>query len=320
MPFASAVPREVVEKWGEDFSKHVVGSGAFKLREWIGGQRIVLEKNPYYWVKGQPHLDGVADQLGVNVELQWLKFESSEIDVLEAIPPSEFPYVMKTPALRALTLNKSTVTTSYLGMNCQMPPFDDVRVRQAFNYAVNKEKLIEVINGRGIVARGVLPPESARLRSRRARLRLRSRQGARAAGGGAFSTRLQTRAVVSRRSDRRDAGRIDSAGPRAGRGQHRIEADRMGAAARSDSSAEKRRAFFQRLGSGFSRPGKFSQRAAVAPTIRLQQRYLLHQSRSREAARRGRADDGLQEALRPVRSGAANHRRGCAVGVPRFIR
>lgn len=158
MPFASAVPREVVEKWGEDFSKHVVGSGAFKLREWIGGQRIVLEKNPYYWVKGQPHLDGVADQLGVNVELQWLKFESSEIDVLESISPSEFPYVIKTPALHALTLNKSTVTTSYLGMNCQMPPFDDVRVRQAFNYAVNKEKLIEVINGRGIVARGVLPP------------------------------------------------------------------------------------------------------------------------------------------------------------------
>ncbi len=158
MPFASAVPREVVEKWGEDFSRHVIGSGAFKLREWIGGQRVVLEKNSDYYVKGQPHLDGIVNQVGVNGELQWLKFESSEIDVLEAIPPSEFPYVMKTPALRALTLNKSTVTTNYLGMNCRMPPFDDVRVRQAFNYAINKEKLIAVINGRGVVARGVLPP------------------------------------------------------------------------------------------------------------------------------------------------------------------
>jgi oligopeptide transport system substrate-binding protein len=158
MPFASAVPREVVEKWGDDFSRHVVGSGAFKLREWIGGQRVVLEKNPDYYVKGEPRLDGIVNQVGVNAELQWLKFESSEVDVLEAIPPSEFPYVMKTPALRALTLNKSTVTTSYLGMNCQMPPFADIRVRQAFNFAINKEKLIAVINGRGIVARGVLPP------------------------------------------------------------------------------------------------------------------------------------------------------------------
>jgi len=158
MPFASAVPREVVEKWGEDFSRHVVGSGPFKLKEWIGGQRLVLEKNPDYYIKGLPRIDGIAKQVGVNSELAWLKFESSEIDFLETIPPSEFPYVMKTPALRALTLNKSTVRTDYLGMNCQMPPFDDVRVRQAFNYAINKEKLIAVINGRGIVARGVLPP------------------------------------------------------------------------------------------------------------------------------------------------------------------
>jgi oligopeptide transport system substrate-binding protein len=158
MPFAAAVPHEVVEKWGDDFSKHVVGSGPFKLKEWIGGQRLVLEKNPDYYLKGLPRLDGIVEQVGVNAELGWLKFESSEIDLLEGIPPSEFPYVMKTPALRALTLNKSTVRTDYLGMNCQMPPFEDVRVRQAFNYAINKQKLVAVINGRGIVARGVLPP------------------------------------------------------------------------------------------------------------------------------------------------------------------
>ena len=80
MPFASAVPREVAEKWGEDFSRHVVGSGAFMLREWIGGQRIVLVKNPYYFAKPLPHLDAVVESVGVNEELQWLKFEAGEID------------------------------------------------------------------------------------------------------------------------------------------------------------------------------------------------------------------------------------------------
>ena len=54
MPFASAVPREVAEKWGDDFSRHVVGSGAFMLREWIGGQRLVLVRNPYYFNKRCP--------------------------------------------------------------------------------------------------------------------------------------------------------------------------------------------------------------------------------------------------------------------------
>jgi ABC-type transport system substrate-binding protein len=157
MPFAAAVPREVAEKWGEDFSRHVVGSGAFKLREWIAGQRIVLEKNPYYFQKDLPRLDGVVELTGVGDELEWLKFESGEVDV-GAIPPAEFPYVMKTPKLRALTLKQTTVTTDYLGMNCQMPPFNDIRVRQAMNYAIDKHKLVEVLNGRGIVANEVLPP------------------------------------------------------------------------------------------------------------------------------------------------------------------
>jgi peptide/nickel transport system substrate-binding protein/oligopeptide transport system substrate-binding protein len=158
MPFASAVPREEVAKWGEDFSRHVVGSGPFKLKEWIGGQRLVIEKNPDYFIKGEPRLDGIVEMVGVNGELEWLKFESGEIDLVEAIPPSEFPYVMKTPALRKLTLNKSTVRTDYLGLNCQMPPFTDIRVRRAFNYAIDKKKLVAVLNGRGLVAKGVLPP------------------------------------------------------------------------------------------------------------------------------------------------------------------
>ncbi len=157
MPFTAAVPREAVKTWGEDFSRHVIGSGAFKLKQWIGGQRIVLVKNPDYFIKGLPRLDAVVEQAGVNDELEWLRFESGEIDA-GAIPASEFPYVMKTPALKKLTLRQTTVTTNYLGMNCQMPPFDDLRVRRAFNYAINKRKLVAVLNGRGVVARGVLPP------------------------------------------------------------------------------------------------------------------------------------------------------------------
>jgi ABC-type transport system substrate-binding protein len=157
MPFAAAVPRDVAERWGEDFSRHVVGSGPFKLYEWSSGQRIVLVKNPYFFIRDEPRLSAVVQLVGVNEELQWLKFEAGEIDA-SIIPPAEFPLVMKTPRLKALTVKNVTVTTNYLGMNCQMAPFNDIRIRQAFNYAINKEKLLALLNGRGIVAHGVLPP------------------------------------------------------------------------------------------------------------------------------------------------------------------
>jgi ABC-type transport system substrate-binding protein len=95
--------------------------------------------------------------IGVNEELEWFKFEAGEVDVA-GIPPGDFTYVMKTPHLNALTLRMVTLATEYLGMNCQMAPFTDVRVRRAFNYAIDKRKLIAVLNGRGVVARGVMPP------------------------------------------------------------------------------------------------------------------------------------------------------------------
>jgi oligopeptide transport system substrate-binding protein len=157
MPFAAAVPREEAEKWGEDFSHHVIGSGAFRLSQWIAGQRIVLVRNPYYFARDLPKLDAVVEMMGVNEELEWLKFEAGEVDV-STIPSAEFPRVIKTPRLKALTIHNVTVTTDYVGLNCQMAPFTDVRVRQAFNYAINKEKLLALLNGRGVVARGVLPP------------------------------------------------------------------------------------------------------------------------------------------------------------------
>jgi peptide/nickel transport system substrate-binding protein len=159
MPFAAAVPREVASRWGDDFSSHAVGSGAFMVRQWLPGQRLVLVRNPYYFQKGLPRLDAIVDSLGMSEDLQWLRYEAGALDVVAQISPADFPYVMKTPRLRALTLKKTTVTTRYLGMNCQMRPFDDVRVRRALSYAIDRRKLVAVLNGRGTVARGILPPD-----------------------------------------------------------------------------------------------------------------------------------------------------------------
>ena len=157
MPFAAAVPPEEVARWGEDFARHPVGSGPFMLQEWISGQRLVLVRNPRYFIPGVPRLAGMQRLVGLNDDLAWLKFESGELDISN-IPPAEFPRVMREPEYEPLLHRVTTMTTNYLGMNCQVPPFTDVRVRQAMNYAVNKQKLLRLINNRGVIARSFLPP------------------------------------------------------------------------------------------------------------------------------------------------------------------
>jgi len=157
MPFAAAVPSEEVARWGEDFARHPVGSGPFVLQEWVSGRHLLLKRNPDYFIRSLPRLEGVQRLVGVNDELAWLKYESGQLDISN-IPPAEFPRVIREPRYQPLLHHITTMTTDYLGMNCQMQPFADRRVRQALNYAVNKEKLLRLINNRGVVARSFLPP------------------------------------------------------------------------------------------------------------------------------------------------------------------
>jgi len=157
MPFAAPVPAEEVARWGEDFSRHPVGSGPFVLQEWIPGQRLSLTRNPTYFVPGLPRVEGVQRLVGVNDDLAWLKFDAGQLDISN-IPPAEFPRVVRTPRFQPLLHHVTTMTTNYLGMNCRMPPFIDRRVRQALNYAINKKKLLRLINNRGVIARSFLPP------------------------------------------------------------------------------------------------------------------------------------------------------------------
>ncbi|MEO6025798.1 MAG: ABC transporter substrate-binding protein [Candidatus Binatia bacterium] len=155
--FAAVVPAERARALGDDFTDHPLGSGPFMLREWRRGERIVLARNPRYRRPDRPYLDGIVESAGVNGELAWLMFLSKELDV-SGIPPADFPLVMRDPAATGTLVKGPTLVTSYLGLNCQMPPLDDRRVRQALNYAVNKQDVIALLNGRGIPAKSLVPP------------------------------------------------------------------------------------------------------------------------------------------------------------------
>lgn len=157
--FASVVPREAVEAAGQDFGKQPVGTGAFRLKEWTLGQRLVFERNPDYWRPGVPLLDEIVFEVGQEPVVALLRLQKGEVDLPgDGIPPAKFVEVMNDPAQAARVVRGGQLHTGYITMNVTIPPFDRLEVRRAVNMAINKERIIQIINGRAVPANQPLPP------------------------------------------------------------------------------------------------------------------------------------------------------------------
>ncbi|MBB4062890.1 ABC transporter substrate-binding protein [Gellertiella hungarica] len=157
--FSSIVPKEEVEKYGADFGKHPVGTGAFKLAEWTLGQKLVFERNKDYWNKGLPKLDQIVFEVGQEPVVALLRLQKGEVDVAgDGIPPAKFLEVKNDPNFSKLIVEGGQLHTGYLTMKVTMKPFDNLKVRQAVNMAINKERIVKIINGRAVPANQPLPP------------------------------------------------------------------------------------------------------------------------------------------------------------------
>ena len=157
--FASVVPKEAVEAAAGDFGKQPVGTGAFKLAEWTIGQRLVFEKNAEYWRPGVPYLDGVTFEVGQEPIVALLRLQKGEVDVPgDGIPPAKFTEVMADPAQAARVVEGGQLHTGYITLNVKTAPFDKLEVRKAVNMAINKDRIVQIINGRAKPATQPLPP------------------------------------------------------------------------------------------------------------------------------------------------------------------
>lgn len=157
--FSSVVPKEEVEKWGADFGKHPVGTGAFKLSDWTIGQKLLLSKNADYWRAGLPYLDSVTFEVGQEPIVALLRLQKGEVDIPgDGIPPAKFTEVMNNPDEKKQVVVGGQLQTGYITLNVEMKPFDTVEVRRAINMAINKDRIVQMINGRATPATQPLPP------------------------------------------------------------------------------------------------------------------------------------------------------------------
>jgi ABC-type transport system substrate-binding protein len=160
-PYTAAVPREVVQKYGSAFARHVVSTGPFMLTSYdTSGQTCTFRRNPHYFWKGLPYLDGVVYRWGSSAQTELLQLEHGNIDSIgEGIGPSLVPQVYAQASLKKYVVKVALPAVRWIGLNLHRHPFTDVRVRQALNYAVNRNAVARIGYGEG-VAWGLPFPET----------------------------------------------------------------------------------------------------------------------------------------------------------------
>lgn len=140
----SIVLPAAVEQFGEAFGENPVGTGPFKLVSWDRGSRVDLERFDGYWGE-QPGITNLVFLAVPENTTRMALVESGEADVAVRVPPQDIPRLNANPNITVE--NVSSLRTIYIYFNHTQEPFTDRRVRQAINYAVNKEEIAEFIFG-----------------------------------------------------------------------------------------------------------------------------------------------------------------------------
>lgn len=157
--FAFIVPKEEVDKAGENFGHAPVGTGPYTLKEWKSGESLTFVRNPNYFYEGLPYLDQITLQVGVAPDVALLQLEKGDIDLMGDPPPgADWARISADPAWKDRLEKQPQVSTVYIAINTTAKPFDNVKVRQALNHAIDKQRIVQLLNGRATVANQVLPP------------------------------------------------------------------------------------------------------------------------------------------------------------------
>jgi oligopeptide transport system substrate-binding protein len=166
-------PKEAIEKYGDEIIKHPVGTGAFIIKNNKQGEILILQKNTNYWEFDKlgnklPYLDAIKYTFVKEKSEEFAQFVNGNLDLEFGIPNEEVDSIKKLSAidkenLPYLIQEIPSFTVEYFTFQHQSEIFDDVKVRKAFNHAVDKDFIVNnILRGLGVpLDHGIIPPTIA---------------------------------------------------------------------------------------------------------------------------------------------------------------
>ncbi|NJN68696.1 MAG: peptide ABC transporter substrate-binding protein, partial [Chloroflexaceae bacterium] len=141
-PNTFVVPRSLIEREGDAWTRHAFGTGPFRVREWRPREAVILEANPHYW-RGMPGIDTISMPFFQDSDVAYQGYWQGSLDIVgnrqAGIPASLVAEVEDLPDFRSAP----ALAVRYVGFNNQLQPFDNMFVRKAFALAVDRQELTQ---------------------------------------------------------------------------------------------------------------------------------------------------------------------------------
>jgi peptide/nickel transport system substrate-binding protein len=158
-PNNGIIPKDYAGKSKDAFYASPIGTGPFMWDTWQKGSALTLKKHPSYWQPGKPYMDSVTWKVVPDSNARALQLQGGQAHINEAPPFSSLQQLKATPGVK-VDLFPST-RTDVIMMNQQKKPYDDVHVRRAISYAIDRAALVKnILFGHGAVANSFMMPST----------------------------------------------------------------------------------------------------------------------------------------------------------------
>ena len=143
---------------GQAGGRHPLGTGPYVADHWTASQDLLLKRNTNYTGTTAGYLDAIDFQFSITPTTAVLKVQSGDADLLgDYIPPANFPSLSVNPTWKSQVVVEPAIALDYLFFNQTVKPFDNVAVRQALSWAIDRAKIVKLLSGTGLPLNQIYP-------------------------------------------------------------------------------------------------------------------------------------------------------------------